>query len=203
MVARPMPRLRFDLLDQHPAEDVAPAIVVADAYAGAMRRARKPPACPARRPARSPTDRCRRKRSNASATVSRSSAANGIRCPAAKSQDLRPSRFRRKRQNGRTIAHQSVIRLARAIPLDHGEFRVVQRAALAVAEDLGEFDDPPLARRQELLAGKFRRGAQIEPARSAVRRPSASVAKACRWVSLPGETCNAPVSTSTKSSAAK
>ena len=92
-----------------------------------------------------------------------------VRRPAAKGQDLRPSRFRRKRQNGRTIAHQSVIRLARAIPLDHGEFRVVQRTPLAVAEDLGEFDDPPLARRQQLLAGKFRRGAQIEPPRSAVR----------------------------------
>ena len=40
---------------------------------------------------------------------------------------------------------------------------MVQRAALAVAERAGELDDPALARRQELLAGEFGRGAQIAP----------------------------------------
>ena len=38
----------------------------------------------------------------------------------------------------------------------------MQRAALAVAEHAGEIDNPRLARRQQLLAGEFRRGAQIE-----------------------------------------
>ena len=39
---------------------------------------------------------------------------------------------------------------------------MMQRAALAVAEGAGEFEDARLARRQELLAGELRRGAQVE-----------------------------------------
>ena len=74
----------------------------------------------------------------------------------------------------------------------------MQRAALAVAEYPGELEDAPLARRQQFLAGKFRRGVQIEP-REAPSGAASAVAKACKWVSLPGETCKAPVSTSTKS----
>ena len=46
-----------------------------------------------------------------------------------------------------------------------------------------------LARRQQLLAGEFRRGVQIKRQRARRRGPISSVAKACRWVSLPGETC--------------
>ena len=40
---------------------------------------------------------------------------------------------------------------------------MVQIAALAVAEHPGELDNAALARRQQPLAGKFRRRAQIEP----------------------------------------
>ena len=113
-----------------------------------------------------------------------------------------PGRLRGERQDCRAVLHQALVGLVGAIPLQHGEFRMVQRAALAVAEDAGEFEDPRLARRQQLLAGEFRRGAQIE--RRVRRRPAptSSVAKACRWASLPGETCSAGVSTSTKSRAA-
>ena len=45
---------------------------------------------------------------------------------------------------------------------------MMQRPALAVAEHAGEVEDPPLAGRQQLLAGEFRRGVQI----SGVRSPS-------------------------------
>ncbi len=56
-----------------------------------------------------------------------------------------------------------------------------------------------LAGGQQLLAGELGRGVQVEPAMRACRRwPWASVAKACRWVSLPGETCRMQGSTSTK-----
>ena len=37
----------------------------------------------------------------------------------------------------------------------------MQIAALAIAEHPGEFENPVLARRQQLLTGEFRRGAQI------------------------------------------
>ena len=47
---------------------------------------------------------------------------------------------------------------------------MMQRAALAVAERLGEFDDAALAGCEQLLAGELRRGAQIKPCRGAVGR---------------------------------
>jgi hypothetical protein len=39
---------------------------------------------------------------------------------------------------------------------------VVQRAALAIAKHARDLEDPPLTRREELLAGEFGRGAQIK-----------------------------------------
>ena len=47
---------------------------------------------------------------------------------------------------------------------------MMQRAALAVAEHAGEFENARLARRQQLLGGEFRRGAQIERAPLPARR---------------------------------
>ena len=64
--------------------------------------------------------------------------------------------------------HQRLVGLARPVPFEHGEFGMVQRAALAVAVDMGEAGDARLARRQQLLAGEFRRGVEIE--RRAARR---------------------------------
>ena len=54
-----------------------------------------------------------------------------------------------------------------------------------------KIEDARLARRQQLLAGEFRRGVQVERLAAPVRSRSASVAKACRCASLPGETCSA------------
>ena len=86
---------------------------------------------------------------------------------------------------------------SRAIPLQHGEFGMVQRRALAIAEDMSEGENPLLARREQLFAGEFRRGMQIKPAFVAPR-PINSTPKAEICVSLPPETCSAAVSTSTK-----
>ena len=83
---------------------------------------------------------------------------------------LRPGSGRRLRQDGGAVGHQRLVRLAGTIPLDEREFRMMQRAALAVAERLGEFDDAALAGREQLLAGELRRGAQIKPCRGAVGR---------------------------------
>ena len=109
-----------------------------------------------------------------------------------------PAASRRQRAGSRRSPPSALIGLAGPVPFQHGEFGMVQRAALAVAEHLGEVEDAPLAGRQQLLAGEFRRGAQIEPRPARRPAPRASVAKACRWVSLPGETCRTPVSTSMK-----
>ena len=107
------------------------------------------------------------RRMNASATVMRSGVANGSAVRPRKLNCLRPGRLRGLRQDRRAIGHQGPVRLIGPIPFDHGEFRMMQRAALAVAEHAGELDDPGLARGQQLLAGEFRRGAQI-------KRPPAS-----------------------------
>ena len=79
----------------------------------------------------------------------------------------------------------------------------MQPAALAVAEDAGEFEDLLFARRQQFLGGEFRRGVQVK--RAAGCRPARCrlVSKACRWASLPGEATRAPHSTSVKPSSSK
>jgi hypothetical protein len=81
---------------------------------------------------------------------------------AAKRELPRAHDLRRQRQHGGAILHQRLVGLAGAIPLDEGELGMMQGTALAVAERTGKFDDPRLARRQELLAGEFRRGPQIK-----------------------------------------
>ena len=62
----------------------------------------------------------------------------------------------------RAVLHQRLVRFVRPVPFQHGEFGVMQRAALAIAEHAGEIENARLARRQQFLAGEFRRGAQIE-----------------------------------------
>ena len=51
--------MAFDLFHQHAAENIPPAIVIADTNAGRPRRAGKAARDPARRSAASPGDRCR------------------------------------------------------------------------------------------------------------------------------------------------
>ena len=72
------------------------------------------------------------------------------------------------RDHRHAVVHDEVIGLAGAIPFEHGELGMMQRPALAVAEDARELDDARFACSEELLAGKLRRGAQetaIVPAR--------------------------------------
>ena len=68
------------------------------------------------------------------------------------------------------VAHHSLIGFAGAIPLDKREFRVVERAPLAITERPGEFEYPLLARGEQLLAGELRRRAQVERRAVAGRR---------------------------------
>ena len=89
---------------------------------------------------------------------------------AAKAELFCSRSLRRLRQNRGAVGHQNLVRLTRAIPFDHREFRRMQRAALAVAEHFCEFDDAALPRCEQLLAGEFRRGAQIERRPGPVRR---------------------------------
>ena len=58
--------------------------------------------------------------------------------------------------------------LPRPVPFQHGEFRRMGEGALAVAIDMRDVEDARLARRQQLLAGEFRRGVEIAPLGRAV-----------------------------------
>ncbi len=163
----------LDPLHQHAAENIAPAIVVADADAGRLRGAGETLAirCAVRQ---------RRQQIDAGKAGKRLRdgelfrRGEGIGGAAAKRQLPRPRRLRRGFEDRCAIVHQHPIRLACAIPFDEREFRMMQRAALAVAEHLGKFDDARLAGGKKFLAGEFRRGAQIKRRRRAVRRQQAS-----------------------------
>src|SRR5204862_7735379 len=94
----------------------------------------------------------------------------GVGGAAAKGEMLRPRGVRRLRKDSGAVGHQRLVRLTSAVPFDQGEFRMMQRATLAVAERFGEFDDAVLAGRQQLLAGELRRSAEVEAGRGTVRR---------------------------------
>ncbi len=141
------------------------------------------------------------KRSNASATVSRSGAANGS-AMRSRNDELPGARgLRRAGQHRHAVVHQQLVGLVRAVPFEHGEFGMMQRAALAVAERSGRTRRSAARRRPAASCRRI-------PARcagSAGRgRPAttSSVRMAWRWVSLPGETCSVAVSTSTNSRSA-
>ena len=107
------------------------------------------------------------KRSKASATVMRSGVAKGSATCARKLSLRGAGGLGGDAQHFRAILHQPLVGLIRAIPLEHGEGRVMQGPALAVAIGLGEREDLRLARRQQLLARELRGGVQIErPPRS-------------------------------------
>ena len=68
------------------------------------------------------------------------------------------------------LLHQIAIGGAGAIPFEHREFRVMGRAPLAVAEDMGELPDPRHPGDEQLLHREFGRGVEIARRAPAVVR---------------------------------
>jgi hypothetical protein len=60
------------------------------------------------------------------------------------------------------VLHQALVALVRPVPFEQGELRGMEGAALAVAEHARDVEDSRLARRQQLLAGEFGRGVEME-----------------------------------------
>ena len=91
--------------------------------------------------------------------------------------------LRRQRQQRGAIVDQRVIGLVGAIPFEHGEFGMMQRAR---ARDCGTRGRTRRScrspGRQQLLAGEFRRGVQIE---RLARRPPASPIRSRRHADGP------------------
>ena len=138
----------------------------------------------------------------ASATDSRSGFADGSAERPRKEKCQVPAACAASASSAAQSAIRAVIGLAGAIPFDQREF------GMHAARRARDCEKPWRTRR---CGARRRREASCRriPARCAdragPRSPSgaaSAVAKACRWVSLPGETASAPVSTSTKSFAA-
>ena len=83
-------------------------------------------------------DRCRRNCSNASATRQPLGRGERIGLAVAERNSSRPAAARGRRQQRRAVLHQGLVGLVGAIPFEHGELGMMQRPALAVAEDAGE-----------------------------------------------------------------
>ena len=101
-------------------------------------------------------------RERLSTTDSRSGAAKGSASRPRKPRTDVPTASAATAQQRRAIVHQRLVAGMRPVPFQHGEFRMVQGAALAVAEHPRQREQLRLARRQQRLAGEFRRGVQVE-----------------------------------------
>ena len=88
---------------------------------------------------------------------------------AAKGEARRARLSRRERQDARAILHQRLQRRADAIPFEHGEFRRVQGAALAIAKHPRERENARLAGGEQLFHREFGRRVQIGGPGAAVR----------------------------------
>jgi hypothetical protein len=82
---------------------------------------------------------------NASVTLGRGERIGG---PLAEAEQGAARRLRRAGEQRHAVVHQGLVAAAYPVPFEQGEFGMMQRAALAVAEHAGELDDPLLARGQ-------------------------------------------------------
>ncbi|GJE83688.1 hypothetical protein CJNNKLLH_5066 [Methylorubrum thiocyanatum] len=160
--------MRLDQPDEDAAEQVGPGVVRRDAKPAGHRRVGQ------RITVGRPVGRDRGEEIDRGVAVERLGqgqpleGCERIRLAPAERQALHPCRLGGERQQRRAILHQRVVVRSGTIPFEHREFGMVQGAALAVAEDVGEAEQARLARREQLLAGEFRRGVQVERLAAAI-----------------------------------
>lgn len=92
----------------------------------------------------------------------------GVAAAAAVFEPGRAGRFGSQAHQRHAIGNDRVVAFPDAVPFEHGEFGVVQRAALPVAPDMGKAGDAPLSGRQQLLHGEFGRGVEVKRVAHAV-----------------------------------
>ncbi len=155
------PEMRFDPVGQDAAEHVRPAIVGRRAETGGACRGGE-----ARTVSRGAVER----RQEVDAGVTREGFDDadpfglgiGVGLPSAKAPHPRSRGLGRDPKQGRRIRHQLPIGCARAVPLEHGEFGMMRGAALAVAKNPRQREQPRFAGRQQLLHGEFGRRVEVE-----------------------------------------
>ena len=131
-------------------------------------------------------------RRKASATPSNLPVGEGIGLGARKTQPSRPAAVAAARTSAIASWTSAGQRVPARVPFQHGEFRVVQRGPLGVAEDVGELKDPrhpggPAASSSRIPARCAASARAVSPGPG----PASSVAKATRCGSSPGETWSA------------
>src|SRR5262249_50717022 len=137
----------LDPLDQDAAEYIGPAIVLGDPDAGVLRCVRKAVAI---------RNIIREGGENIDVSKAGESLRDGepfglgerIGRAAAKAELSRLRDISRLTHDCDAIVDQHIVRLAGAVPFEQREFRMMQRAALAIAKRSGELDDASLAGRQ-------------------------------------------------------
>ena len=147
------------MLDQHLAEDVGPGVVVGDPHPRSGGRRQSRAIAPSVRDGGEQIDagkalECGRHRQKLRL-------GKRIGDAAAKRKSPDPGRLRRMGDDHDAIGHHGVVARIRPVPFEHGEFRQMQTATLAIAKHPGKLEDPGFTGSQQLLAGEFRRGPQI------------------------------------------
>ena len=94
----------------------------------------------------------------------------GIALVRAMPQAMPVHRPGRRGQQCRAIGHQRRVGLVGAVPFQHGEFRMVQRRALAVAPAVGDLVDALLAGGEQRLHGELGTGVQKKPLPDRIER---------------------------------
>jgi hypothetical protein len=152
------PEAWFDLISEHPAENIGPAIIGDHAKA-------EPHRCGGKRV--TIIEEC--KKIDASVPAEGFGCRQPLRlgerigCPLPVLKHERVRRAGRSPRERHAISHDRGVRLSRPVPLGHDELRSMKRPHLTVPENAGEIDDALLSRREQLFHGEFRRGVKITP----------------------------------------
>ena len=119
-----------------------------------------------------PGGRCRQSARRLRRRVRRSGSWNGSASRPRKVRTRVPAVSAASAEDRRAILHQRLVGLARPIPFEHGEFRVVQRPALAVAVHTGEARRSAVSpAASSFLQANSGRGVQVERRRARRRAP--------------------------------
>ena len=160
--------MRLDPLAEEPAEHVGPGVVRRHPQARRLRLAGKAGPHPARRRRQAVIEIDAGMAEEGVADADPLGRLERVRPAAAKGEGLGARNLGGERKQRGAIVHQRRQRRADAIPFQHREFRRMQRRALAVAEDMGQREDPRLAGGRELLHREFGRRVKPGLARRAV-----------------------------------
>ena len=156
------PEAGLDALDQDAGEDVGPAVVGCDADAGLAGGGGEAltVGCAALVDGSEEVDAGKAgERFRHRQPLGRGLRVDGL---GAKRERVGLDCFGGQRQKLGAVVHQGFVGSSRSVPFEQRELRMMEGAALAIAEDASEGEDALLACRQQLLAGELGGGVEVE-----------------------------------------